>query len=885
MKYCSILLFLFFYTICRGQEERKEVVSFEDAYKRVYNVTRLAGEQPQIDGKLDEDIWQNNGEWSEKFSQVIPFERVHTASWTRMKIFYDDENIYIGVYCKDEHPEGMNAFIGNRDDNSNGDLISIAFDTYHDYRVAPEFNINLGGNKTDLTVTDKLSVNLSWNAVWEGRTNINLSDSSWTAELRIPFSQLRYNQKNTDGVWGLHVRRIIRRNNEVQNWSMIPIKNNGHVFSFGEMHRMTDLPKPTGIEFLPHVMSKYIHEPRLLGSPFQKGSKWAASAGLDAKVALNDFTLDLTINPDYGQVELDPSVMNLSAYETFYDEKRPFFLEGKHILEFDNNEDGMMFYSRRIGAMPTYEPRDIDNIQNYASTPSYIPIIGALKLTGTNRKGVTIGVLQSVTGRTTSKVMRNGVDDREITEPLTNYTIARVQKNWEGNTLLGGMVTSVNRNLGEQHLRDAMVENAFTTGIDFTQYFSNRLYYVDAKGMFSTLHGSQQAILNTRMNPTHYFHRESGADYLDVNTHNNTLQGTGGFIKVGKRGNAQWNFSQTFSWSSPGFDLNDVGYIRESDYKSNETEVVLRKTDPWGAFRFAGINLTQKNVWNYGGKAINNGIAAQWRSLSIRRRIEMDVKETFNWNTVDSRRLRGGPDMRYNANFRTDVALSTDRAKKVVFKLDYNGRHFLNQETKYNEILPSMVFRLGNHILMTGQLNYAWNKDDLQYVNRIAPESGWNDEAAYVMGRMKQETYGLTLNLQMNLTPDFSIQYYGSPFTSVAKYDNFKLATDTKSHSYNERFSVFENNEISYDREGYLVERGSKTMSFKDPNFSFNEFRSNLVARWEYLPGSTMHFVWEHNRSNRDDIYHSGWGSNLDRMFGLSAANTFMMKINYWFNL
>lgn len=885
MKYYPFLLFLILHSLSQAQDERKEVVSFEDAYKRKYNITRLAKERPRIDGKLDEGIWQDKGEWSEKFSQVIPFERAHTESWTRMKIFYDDENIYIGVYCRDQYPETMNAFIGNRDDNSNGDLISIAFDTYHDYRVAPEFNINLGGNKTDLTVTDKLSVNLSWNAVWEGKTHINLPDSSWTAELRIPFSQLRYNQKNTDGIWGLHVRRIIRKNNEVQNWSLIPIKNNGHVFSFGEMHGMNDLPKPKGIEFLPYMMGKYLREPKIPNSPFQKGSKWSGNAGLDLKAALSDYTLDLTINPDYGQVELDPSVMNLSAYETFYDEKRPFFLEGRHILEFDNNEGGMMFYSRRIGSMPSYRPQNIDNIESFAGTPTYIPIIGALKLTGTNKKGVTIGLMESVTARTTSKLMRNGAYDREVTEPLTNYTIARVQKNWEGNTLLGGMITSVNRNLEDDHLKDAMAQNAFTAGLDFTKYFANRLYYVDAKGMFSTIHGSQEAILRTKMNATHYYHRESGTDYLDLDPDRKMLQGTGGFIKVGKRGNAQWNFSQTYSWSSPGFDLNDVGYLRESDYRSNESEVVLRKTDPWGPFRFAGINLTQKNIWNYGGSATNNDVAIRWRSLSIKKRFEMDIKETFSWNTVDSRRLRGGPDMRYNPNFRTDMAFSTDRAKKVVFKLNYNGRHFLDQETQYNEIRPSMIFRLGNHLLLTGQLDYAWNKDDLQYVNTVAPSDTWSGGTAYIMGRMKQETYGLTLNLQANITPDFSIQYYGSPFTSTAQYDKFKLATDTRSRTYENRFSEFRDSEIGYGDGTYLVERGSDRLSFKDPNFSFNEFRSNLVLRWEYLPGSTMHFVWEHNRANRDDRYRSGWGNNLDRMYGLLGTNTFLMKVNYWFDL
>lgn len=868
-KYYCVACFVLSCLLAQAQDERKAVVTFEDAYKRVYHVTKLQGETFKIDGKLDEDAWQHAGEWSEKFSQVIPFERVFTASWTRMKIFYDDESLYIGVYCKDQHPETMNAFIGNRDDNSNGDLISIAFDTYHDYRVAPEFNINLGGNKTDLTVTDKLSVNLSWNAVWEGRTNINLPDSSWTAELRIPFSQLRYNQKDADGIWGLHVRRIIRRNNEVQNWSLIPIKNNGHVFSFGEMHGMDSLPKAHGVEFAPYVMGKHTIEPRIPGSPYQNGSRWGGSAGLDAKVALRDYTLDLTFNPDYGQVEVDPSVMNLSAYEVFYDEKRPFFLEGKHILEFDNNED-MMFYSRRIGAMPSYQPAGIDNVDNFAGTPNFIPIIGALKLTGTNRNGLTIGVMESVTARTTSKVMRSGVRDREVTEPLTNYTVVRIQKNWEGNTLLGGMVTSVNRNLTEPHLQDVLVGNAFTGGLDFTQYFANRLYYIDAKGMFSTLHGSPEALLRTKMNAVHYFHRESGADYLNLNPDSRSLQGTGGYIKVGKKGNAEWNFSETFSWSSPGFDLNDVGYMRQSDYKFNESEIALRKTDPWGPFRAAGIILTQKNVWNYGGDPINNDVAVQWRSLSIKHRIEMDVKETYSWNTVDSRILRGGPDMRYTSNFETNVSISSDRAKRVVYKMVYDGRHYLAERSGYNQIHPSVIFRIGNHMRLSGQFDYAWNKDNLQYVNTLPPTSS-DEKTEYVMGRMKQKTYGVTLNLQVNVTPDISIQYYGSPFTSVATYDQFKLAADTRSRTYADRFVPIAEGDARLDR-------------FPNPNFSFNELRSNLVARWEYLPGSTLYLVWQHNRSRQDDIYQPGWEGNLNRMFGLPATNAFMIKMNYWFS-
>lgn len=887
MKYrlSFVAFMLFSCAFCKAQQD--SIVPFDKAYKRVYNITKVTGTKPVMDGRLDEDFWMKQGEWSDCFVQIIPYERKIPDSPTRVKLFYDNKYIYVGVYCKDIHPEKMIRFIGNRDDNSMGDLISVAFDTYHDYRAAPEFNINLGGNKTDLVVTDKLNVNLSWNAVWEGKTHINLSDSSWTAELRIPFSQLRYNQLSDDGIWGLHVRRIIRRNNEVQNWSMIPLKNNGHVFSFGEMHGMTDLPKPRGIEFLPYVMGKYRNEPKIPGSPYQKGHSWGGNVGLDAKFALSDFTLDLTINPDYGQVELDPSVMNLTAYETFYDEKRPFFLEGKHILDFANGSD-MMFYTRRIGAAPSYTPQGIDNINSFADTKDNVPIIGALKLTGTNRHGVTLGVVQSVTARSSAKVTRNGLEDVEVVEPLTNYTVARVQKNWKGNSLLGGMLTSVNRALDQPYLEDFMVRNAFTAGIDFTQYFNNRLYYIDVKGMFSSLNGSKEAISILQTNPVHYYQRESAADYLGVDPNRRSLNGTGGYVKAGRKGNAKWAFSETFSWSSPGFDLNDMGYMKEADNRTNETEIVFRQTDIWKHFRYNAFMLTQKNQWNYGGTPFSNDVALRWQSMTMKR-YEVDMKETFVWNRLDSRLLRGGPDMRLNPYFQTSVKVNTDKAQRMMFMLKYEGNHNLDGYNRFNTLMPSLTFRLGNHVYLSGQVDYAWNTDDMQYVGILkssaASSDRHNSSPVYLMGHMDQKTYGVTMRLQVNVTPDISIQFYGSPFTSTAKFSDFKEAADTKSPTYDKRFHVFSRDELSFADGTYHIKREGREASFKNPDFSFNEFRSNLVARWEYLPGSTLYFVWEHRMSNQESRRIGGWGNNLDRMFGLPATNTFMLKMNYWFNL
>ena len=428
------------------------------------------------------------------------------------------------------------------------------------------------------------------------------------------------------------------------------------------------------------------------------------------------------------------------------------------------------------------------------------------------------------------------------------------------------MVTSVNRALDEPYLKDFMVRNAFTAGIDFTQYFKNRLYYIEAKAMMSSLGGSKEAIRALQQNAVHYYQRSSSADYLGVDPERRSLSGTGGYLKLGRKGNAKWAFAETFSWSSPGFDLNDIGYLKQTDNLSNETEIAYRQTDTWKMFRYNAFTLTQRNQWNYGGTPFYNHVALKWQTMTMSR-YELIVSETFCWNNLDSRLLRGGPDVRFNPYFLTSIKFNTDKAKRVRLTLQYEGNYNLDGYNRLNTFTPELTFRLGNHIYLSGQLNYAWNTDNMQFV-QATPESS---TVPYVTAHMDQKTYGLTMNLQVNVTPDITIQFYGSPFTSTAKFKDFKSMTNTTSHTYEDRFRPLSDEEMSVIK--------------NKPDFSFNEFRSNLVARWEYLPGSTLYFVWEHRMSNRDSKYLSGWGNNLDRMFGLPATNTFMVKMNYWFNL
>jgi hypothetical protein len=399
--------------------------------------------------------------------------------------------------------------------------------------------------------------------------------------------------------------------------------------------------------------------------------------------------------------------------------------------------------------------------------------------------------------------------------------------------------------------------------------------------MFSSLHGSKEAITRLQERPAHYYQRQSAQDYLGVDSSRTSLSGTSGWAELGRKGTEQWFFTGSFGWSSPGFDLNDMGFMRSTDVYYNKAEISYRQKGIWKNMRSNSLSLSQENRWNYGGTRLHNFLTLNW-STTLLNRMQFSIREQFGWNFVDPRLLRGGPDLQYDPYFYTAVSFNTDKGKRVWAQMEYvndqNPGKFRNSHT----FRPSLTLRLGNHIHIAGEYSFTKNDNSVEYVARAMDR---NRNPHYIMGYIHQRTHGLTLKVQANVTPDFSIQFYGAPFTSTATFDEFKVATDTRSKTYNERFHIFTNDEISYSDGAYSVSRQGNDYTFRNPDFSFNEFRSNLVARWEYLPGSTLYLVWEHTMSNRDPRYVSGWGRNLDRMFGLPPSNIFMVKLNYWLNL
>ena len=875
----SVLSFLIFLHVQEAlPQEQKDLIPFEQAYKRNYNTVRLTGNPPLIDGKLDDLCWTEEGSWSQNFLQNTPVERGQPTYPTRIKILYDDRNLYFALRAWDPEPDKINRFVGNRDENGTGDLISVAFDTYHDFRAAPEFNINAGGNKTDLIVTDALSVNLNWNAVWEGKTAVN--DSSWTVEYRIPFNQLRFNRSDSSMVWGLHVRRIVRRIQETDQWSLIPRKNSGHVYSFGTMTGLKGVKKPRLIEFLPYTAGKALFQPPVNNSPYSKNPAFRANAGIDSKIGIGDFTMDVTINPDFGQVEADPSVMNLTALETFYDEKRPFFLEGKHIFDFsaDNN---LMFYTRRIGHVPSWAP-PVNNMTSFYSRPDFTTILNAVKLTGTTKNGVSVGILQSTTQRERARLTEDGLETRPVVEPLSSYLVARVLKTAnKGNTQFGTMFTSVNRAISDSQL-EFINKNAYTAAFDFLHYTPDRQFYADFRGMISHVSGTPQAMIALQRNALHYFQRPDAAGYLGVDSSRTSLTGTGGYLNMGRQGNKRLVFSEKITWWSPGFDLNDAGYLLMADLIENQTKIGIRQTEPKKHLRNYTLTAGQKNGWNFGGRNTYNDLSLQF-STQFTNRMDLSFTETWVFNELSTRLLRGGPSFRLSPYWKNTVSFNTNKSKRVIFTLNNTSSISSDGISKLYSLQPVVSFRMGNHILMSSDLKYTKNTDNYLWVTRKTA----GDEARYVLGRINQETYSFTFRVNYNVTPDLSIQYYGSPFLSSGSYSNFKYVTNAGAGRLADRYTSYSTPQINLSENGYTynVDEGSSSYSFANPDFSFREFRSNLVARWEYRPGSTIYFVWENNRVSREPVYISSAGKNIGELFDAQPTNVFMVKISFWLGL
>ncbi len=853
----------------------------EPIEKRKYKATILKEPQINIDGKIDEPAWKL-AQWENDFIQHEPVEGNPPTQQTEFAILYDEANLYVAIKALDKGKD-ISMRMSRRDDLE-GDLVGIYFDTYNDQRTSFNFIVSAAGVKSDaLSSNDGDNEDFSWDAIWWVKTS--LDKNGWVAEMRIPLTQLRFENGDSQ-LWGFQVLRYIFRKEELSVWQPMKRENPGFVSQFGQLNGISGIKPQNTLALTPYVVARTDRFEKETDNPFLKsGKKNDLNAGFDAKIGLTNYlTLDLTVNPDFGQVEADPSEVNLTTYETFFPEKRPFFVEGKNILTYklmfgdgDLAYDGL-FYSRRIGRRPHYYP-DLEDGE-YTDIPEATRILGAAKITGKTKTGWSIGVLESVTAKENAKIRGNHINRKETVEPFTNYFVARVQKDFnKGNTYLGGMVTSVNRNIKDSHL-DFLHKNAYSGGIDFVHKWADKKWEFDASAYFSHVTGSTEAITNTQESFLRIFQRPD-ASYLTLDTTRTSLSGQGGKLLIGKlKGNLK--FMGAIAWKSPGLELNDVGYMQSADDIFQVIWVGYRFYKPFWVFREANLNFNQWLSWDFGGNLEVAGGNINWYG-QFKNYWRLFGGFNVNGTQLLNSALRGGPALKIPGYKNIFLGMSTNQQKKIMF--DISTAQYFSNEKGFRRI-KNFEVGVGYRPMKTLNINISpeisTTKNDLQYVT----QKDYNEGKKYIFAHIDRKTLNMSIRLDYNITPDLSVQFWGQPFIASGKYSEFKYITNSKAPDLTDRYNLFSPNQVSYnpDDEEYRIDDnldGNTDYSFGKPDFNFKEFLSNMVVRWEYKPGSTLYLVWSQNRNSSVSDGSFDFNRDIDRLFKEKAYNIFLIKLSY----
>ena len=851
--------------------------------KRVYETNRFVGEAPEMDGLLNDAVW-DQVPWAGEFVQHEPDQKSPASYQTQFKILYDDKALYFAIQLEDD-PALMSSLLARRD-YFPGDWVEINIDSYGDRRTAYSFNISLSGTRGDEFVSqDGNSWNANWNPVWKGATARN--EKGWTAEMMIPLSQLRFNGEASQ-TWGLQVLRRIYRLEERSSWQRISKESQGWVSQFGELRGLKNLKPKRTMEFLPYVvggLDRGLAEPE---DPFNDGEETIFEVGLDGKIGItNNLTLDFTLNPDFGQVEADPSEVNLTSFETFFSEKRPFFMEGSDIFHYrltpaqtgGSFTSDSLFYSRRIGRRPGYSPS-----ADFRDAPKRTRIIGAFKLTGKTKNGLSIGILDSVTAEEDARLSIDGVKSRSTIEPLTNYFAGRLQKDFHnGDTQIGGMITAVNRDIEDPHL-EFMTEEAYAVGLDFSAYFKDRDYRLEANVLGSNLRGSEEAIGRVQNSSARYFQRPDNEN-ATYNPNRTSLSGNGGSIRFSRTNNFDLRYETGVAWRSPGFEINDLGFMRNADQINQFTWVGYRKPHPFSVFENLSINANQWLDWDTGGNFL--GAKANMNThMTFRNKYSLSVGVTRTWEYTSNTELRGGPASVWPGNWNINMSASSDSRKKFYGSAGGNLTLGDSGSGDRDNIWLDFVLQATDAINMSISPSLSHNKPEMQYVG----VTQFGEEARYLFGNLDQETASLTFRLNYAITANLTVQYYGSPFISKGRYNQFKHVISPKADAYRDRFHVFATDQVSHrpDSETYYIDEngdGDEDYHFGNPDFDVREFNSNLVLRWEFNPGSTIFLVWSQARSNYNSLGQElDYQEDLDQLFSSHPDNVVLLKISKWFS-
>ncbi len=843
-----------------------------------------------IDGYLNEDVWFNTP--VTQFYQQNPNQGELCSEKTELWIAYNNDALYVAARLYDSQPDSIVARLARRDNDNESDAFFIMFDTYHDHRTGFYFGISAAGTLYDGVLHNDDWRDNTWNAVWEG---VALQTSEgWNVELRIPFSQLRFEYKE-QYVFGVNAERRISRKKEQAFLVYTPRNESGFVSRFPHLIGIENIFPPSRFEVVPYVLAKADYRRVQHNNPFHNGSKYNSNAGIDLKVGLGtNITLQATINPDFGQVELDPAVVNLSDVETFYTEKRPFFIEGMNFFSFGlggvtnfwnfNWPGPRIFYSRRIGRMPQ---RQVENY-DFINMPAGTRILGAAKLTGKVFDGWNIGVIEALTRREYADVDTNGIRYRTEVEPLSLYSIARLQRDFnEGRQGIGAFVGQTQRFFNDDVLRSSVNKNAFIGGIDGWTSFDNQKEYMLAGWIaVSRIEGSSDRMLQIQTNSAHYFQRPDRS-YIQIDSSATSLTGTAGRVVFNKqRGKLVLNAA--VGWISPGFESNDLGFLFRTDVINYHVTTGYRWLDPTEYYRSVVFLSTYFRTTDFGGTNQFNGL---WNYLWYRftNYHSVECSYTYGFPFYDVYKTRGGPAIyvKYGREYNIEYSTDSRRDVKAVFDYyEYNGQNGRARNYQFNLVCQpwsSLSIALGPKYSISNENDY-WLRTE---TDQTAIYTGGK---RYIFASLDYKEISAQFRVDWTLTPMLSFQIFLQPLFSKGVYSNFHYLQRSRSNDFiyygmnNSSFEVRYSEDGSVDK--YLLDADgngpSVPVSLDNPDFSSVSLRGSAVLRWEYLPGSTIYLVWNHNRFENTEISSFQFRPLMKRLERADPNSIIMLKWTYW---
>lgn len=821
------------------------------ALARDLPVTRAvrAASAPTLDGRLDEPAWAT-ATVTHILTQIDPLEGQPATQRTDVRILYDDEALYVGARLHDTGE--VSSRLGRRDMHlGDSDWFGVMLDSYHDHRTAFGFDVNPAGVQRDEVKTIEDDDN-SWDAVWRVATSVD--SGGWTAEYRIPFNQLRF-RPDSALTWGVQFERIIGRNHEYAASTFIPKSAPGGVPAYGHLTGLRNLRPGSPLELLPYVVSRaeYV-DPG--SNPYRGREEYSSSLGLDMRYRVaSNLTLNASVNPDFGQVEVDPAVVNLGVYETFFDEKRPFFLEGSEIFDFasENTAGGQMFYSRRIGRQPT-----LDAPTDAADVSPATTILGAGKLTG-KIGGWSVGTLAALTDRETARYRDStGIDRKFAVEPRTMFLVSRARRELNGGrSMIGGMVTAVHRALGSDVMRAELRSDAETMGMDFRHETADRMWALNGDVAATLVRGSAQSILATQRASNHFFQRPD-ASHLAVDSAATSLFGYGVGLALDRQGGEHWRGGLAGALTSPGYEVNDLGFGSRTDRVDAEGGIEYNENRPGEHLREWSSELNLRSEHNFAGEPILTRADVDY-DLTTLGYWDFRAGLTRQFRSFDDRLTRGGPMAIRPAEWSGGISIGSDGRRAVTADFDVDASR--DEAGGWGwELSTGIGFKPSDRWNLEIGPTFSRSFNAVQYLGSendpaYAPTYG----RRYLFAPLSRTEVGLETRFNVAFTPKLSLETYVQPLISTGQFGAPVQLAAARTFDFVDYAGALPGND-----------------------FNLRSLRGNSVLRWEWREGSTLFVAWQQSRSEEAGYGDFDFGRDGRTLFGIRPDNIFIVKINYW---